>query len=218
MTLNELQEHLFDITSAYFTSATVTLAQEKTVKPKPALVTLRTGNVSRPLQPITKIIDGVPCGYYPSRVTFEVNVFTRGRRYKPMDGKTAAQENTAVNDLAAFVNYVNSPHVTELCRAIDIAITPMGIVNDASTLINDVRWDYRAMAEFAVDFLWVAVGYTGILAESSIKQDPGGIDDPYIDPEWEQTDSGGGSNDLSTETGGYFEKVKIESEKEEKHT
>lgn len=218
MTLNELQEYLLDIASAYFTGATVVWAQEKVVKPKPALVTLRTGNVSRPLQPITEVIDGVPCGYYPSRVTLEVNVFTKGRKYKPVEGKTAAQENTAVNDLVDFVNYLNSPYMIDECYILDIAITPMGAVSDASTLINDATWDYRAMAEFSVDFMQIAVGATGILAESSIKhsenpEDP--EDQPYIKPEWSQTNSGGGSQELADETTGYFEEVEIEAEKEE---
>lgn len=223
MTLNELQEHLIDIASEYFSGTAVIWAQEKAVKPTPALVTLRTGNVSRPLQPITEVIDGVPCGYYPSRVTLEVNLFTKGRRYKPIDEKTAAQENTAVNDLADFVNYLNSPYMVDECYTLDIAITPMGTVMDASTLINDTRWDYRAMAEFSVDFMQIAVGAAGILAESSIKhekdpEDPDAPEPPYIKPEWSPTDSGGGSQELADETTGYFEEVEIEAEKEEKHT
>lgn len=223
MTLNELQEHLLDLTERYFTGAKVTWAQEKLVKPAPALVTLRTGNVSRPLQPITEVIDGVPCGYYPSRVLLEVNLFTKGKTFKPEDGATAAQENTAVNDLLDFVNFINSPVVIDWCFTKDIAITPNGDVLDATAAINDTRWEYRAMIELTVDFVQAAVGATGILAESSIKyeKDPEKPDEPakpHIDPVWSQNSSGGGSQELADETTGYFEAVEIEQEKEEHNT
>lgn len=220
MTLNELQEHLLDLAERYFSGATVIWAQEKAVKPTPALVTLRTGNVSRPLQPITEVIDGVPCGYYPSRVLLEVNLFTKGRAYRLKDGKTAAQENTAVNDLLDFVNFVNSPVVTDWCYTHNITINPNGDVMDATAAINDTRWEYRAMIEFAVDFIEFAVGAAGILAESSVKnginpEEPDKPGHPYIDPVWSQTSSGGGSQELADETTGYFEAVEIEPEKEE---
>lgn len=60
MILNELHKHLYDLTADYFAGATVIWAQEKIVKPKPFLVTLRLGNVSRPVQPISGVVDGTP--------------------------------------------------------------------------------------------------------------------------------------------------------------
>jgi len=237
MIIKELRNNLLDLIDGYFAGATVIWAQEKTVKPAPALVTLRMGNVSRPLRPIMQIVDGVPCGFYPSRVVLEVNLYTKGAAVAGGNGKTIARDNTAINDMLDFVNYLNSPFVTDWCYVHDIAITPNGDVTDVSAVVNDINWEYRAMAEFFVDFMQSAVGATGILDESSIKwpektdvqekperpvvpDEPSTPDDteptekplePYIEPEWEQTDSGGGFRQLAEESLGYFEQVEIEN-------
>lgn len=211
MTLNELKRELKAITEAYFANATVAWAQTKHVTPIPALVTLRTYSVERPLQPISIIIDGVPCGYYPSRTILEVNLFTKGELLDVGQGMTVPQVNTAENDLVGFCNYIDSPEVTKICSILDIAIMRHGEVKDISGLINDVEWDYRAMVEFDVDFTQVAVGAMGVLSESSIKT-PDGSASQVIDPEWSETASGGGSESLASVETGYFEKVDIKEE------
>lgn len=215
MTLNELHEHLYDLTADYFAGATVIWAQEKIVKPKPSLVTLRLGNVSRPVQPISGFVDGTPCAYYPSKVPFEVNLYTKGAAFSVPGKMIAAAQNTAVNDLLDFVNYLNSVFVANLCHNLDIDIAINGTVNDVSDYINDTRWQYRAMVEFSVGFTQIAVGATGILLESSVKEVPEQPEETHIVPEWQPTASGGGYHKLATESIGYFEDVKIKEEMEE---
>ncbi len=215
MILNELHKHLYDLTADYFAGATVIWAQEKIVKPKPFLVTLRLGNVSRPVQPISGVVDGTPCGYYPSKVPFEVNLYTKGAAFSVPGKMIAAAQNTAVNDLLDFVNYLNSAFVVNLCHNLDIDISINGTVNDVSDYINDTRWQYRAMAEFSVGFTQTAVGATGILLESSVKEVPERPEETHIVPEWQPTSSGGGYNKLAMETVGYFEDVEIKEEQEE---
>lgn len=215
MILNELGEHLYDLTADYFAGATVIWAQEKIVKPKPSLVTLRLGNVSRPTLPIAGFVDGTPCGYYPSKVPFEVNLYTKGAPFSVQGKKIAAAQNRAVNDLLDFVNYVNSAFVANWCHNLDIDIAVNGTVNDVSAYINDVRWEYRAMVEFSVAFTQAAVGATGILLESSVKEVPEQPRETHIVPEWQPTASGGGYHKLAMETIGYFEDVEIKEELEE---
>lgn len=215
MILNELREHLYDLTADYFAGATVIWAQEKIVKPKPSLVTLQLGNISRPVQPIAGFVDGVPCGYYPSRVPFEVNLYTKGAAVSVLGKKIAAAQNTAVNDLLDFVNYLNSAFVANWCHNLDIDILGAGLINDVSNYINDTRWEYRAMVEFSVGFTQIAVGATGILLESSVKEVPEQPEETHIVPEWQPTASGGGYHKLATESIGYFEKVEIKDEWEE---
>lgn len=127
----------------------------------------------------------------------------------------AAAQNTAVNDLLDFVNYLNSAFVVNLCHNLDIDISINGTVNDVSDYINDTRWQYRAMAEFSVGFTQTAVGATGILLESSVKEVPERPEETHIVPEWQPTSSGGGYNKLAMETVGYFEDVEIKEEQEE---
>jgi hypothetical protein len=228
MTLRELREHLRLIAEGYFSTALVAYGEVDMVKPNTAFVTLKTGSMSRPLQPITQIIDGIPCGYYPSRTVLEVNLFTKGVEIVVPDGQDTPYENTAVNDLTEFVNFINSPHTIDRCAALDIAITPKGNVLDVTALLNNTKWEYRAMAEFDVDFMQLSVGSAGILAESSIvyapehpndpiNPDPDALEHATVDPVWTgPSPSGGGSSELAANETGYFEAVEIEQEKEEK--
>lgn len=224
MILNELKEHLYDIVAGYFVGATVVWVREKVVKPAPNFVTLSIGNVSRPVRPVTEFIDGVPCGCYPSKARFEVNLYTKGDGFSMPGKRIVAAQNTAVNDMLDFVNYINSAFVTNICHELDIDISMNGTVNDVSDYINDVRWQYRAMVEFDIGFTQTAVGAAGILSESSIKTEtvqpgrPGDMQKPqdvHVVPEWQQTSSGGGSNELAAKDDGYFELVRTEEEKEE---
>lgn len=220
MTPSELRENLRLLVEQYFTAATVVYGEVDMVKPQTPLVTLKTGSVSRPLQPIMEEIDGVPTGFYPSRTVLEVNLFTKGKPISVPEGITAPLENTAVNDLLEFANFANSPHTIDWCCARDIAIMQKGDVLDVSALLNNSKWEYRAMIEFDVDFLQIAIGAAGILAESSIVYDPEHPNDPIsIVPTWDgPTPSGGGSAALAAEETGYFEAVEIIEETEENET
>lgn len=209
MNLKDLRENLRLLTEEYFAAANVVYGETNMVKPKKALVTLKTGSVSRTLQPITEVIDGVPVGCYPSRTVLEVNLFTKGAQVPVETEQTIPMENTAVNDLVEFVNFVGSPYATDWCCEKDIAITPKGGVLDVTALLNSSKWEYRAMVEFDVDFVQASVGASGILAESSIVY-------PAIVPEWNgPSPSGGGTSELAAEETGYFEAVEIEQEIEQ---
>lgn len=219
MTLYELQKELYTLTIRYFQGASVVWAQSGLVKGKRPLVTLQTGTVTRPIQPIVETVNGVPRSQYPSRVIWEINLLTGG---KPEAGEfdkgtyTVPHVNTAVNDLLDFINYLNSPLVTGWCFKKDIAILSMNGVLDMTALLDDVEWEYRAMTELTVDFIQTAVGAAGILPE--IPSEGSGSDEgendskPENPPDWTQTASGGGSQELAEEITGWFEEVETEQE------
>jgi hypothetical protein len=204
----ELKNHLYELVSTYFAGATVIWAQTNTVKPPAALVTLKTGLITRTLYPIMEVRNGVSCGYYPSKTALEINLFTKGAPIVS-EGETIAYENTAVADLTEFLNFVGSPHVIAWCLERDIDITPSSDVLDVTALISDTQWEYRAMVELEIDFVQYAIGATGILDETSIV-------DGGIDPKWNgPTPSGGGTQELADKDIGYFQSVEVEKEKEE---
>jgi hypothetical protein len=192
--ITTLKAKLYEITAQYFQGANVVWGRTKKVKPRPALVILSTGPVNRPLQPIMEAIDGVPCGFYPSTVTWDVNLFTNGKPVPAGQAMTVPYDNTVVNDLLDFVNYINSPYVTDWCTNNDISIMDSGEIRDLTELINDTSWSYRGLVVFNVDFTQAAIGAAGILTEDGI---------------WEPTASGGGSPELAAEATGYFESVEI---------
>lgn len=189
MTFSEARRCFRDITARYFKDATVIYAnQSHAVKPtsKP-LVTIAFGNIKRPLNPPTLIIDGRPVSYYPTSVPVTLNLFTHGRKIEIAKGITAAMEDTAAEDLTDFLSFLNSEMSIQFCGDNDIAIL---IPNDAMTLsgiINDVAYEYRARAEIELRFTSMAVGYSGTLPEESISI-------KNVEP---VPDQGGGSDESS---------------------
>ena len=197
MNLRTLKENLYAITKEYFAGATVVWAEQHIAKPKLPLITLKTGPLSLVTFPINDDSNGVPTGYYQSRVSLEINLYTEGAGIEVGVGEIGTKENTAVNDMMDFLRYINSQYVIDLCEALDITIMPEGPIQDVSALLNDTRYQYRAMMELTVDFMQVTKGHAGIVPEAGT---------------WEQTPSGGGTEVLLNKETGYFEKVNIEKE------
>lgn len=204
MTLSELKALLQQLTASYFTGATVTYAKQSfVVKPTKPLVTLTLGAVSRPMNPPTKMIDGVPVCFYPSTVTVQIDLFTQGYQRESGAGYTAIYENTAEEDLLAFVAYLNSWYVVDWCHAHDISIVVPSTVQDLTGLIHDTNYEFRAMAEITVYYTATAIGYTGTLATSSAKHSGSGGSGGSGGGGTGGGDagSGGGSSGTSTWTG-----------------
>lgn len=195
MNVNEVRKAILELAQLYFKGATVTLArQSRIAKQGVPLVTIYTGVVNRPLYPPTQIIDGVPVSYYPSSVTVQIDLFTKGRKVDTEEGSTPIMENTAVDDLAAFVSFLNSEYVVQYCNKKDISIVVPNAVQDLTGLIDDTNYEYRAMVEVTVNFTTRAIGITGTMSAD------GGI---------AQTPSGGGNLGLLDVEGDYFEDVEI---------
>lgn len=170
VTFSEAKRCFRDITARYFKDANIIYAnQSHAVKPtsKP-LVTIAFGNIKRPLNPPTTIIDGRPVSFYPSSVSVTLNLFTHGRRIEIAKGITPAMEDTAAEDLTDFLSFLNSDTAIQFCGENDIAIIVPNDVMPLSGVINDVAYEYRARAEIELRFTSVAAGYSGTLPAESI--------------------------------------------------
>lgn len=170
MTFSEAKRCFRDITARYFKEANVIYAnQSHAVKPtsKP-LVTIAFGNIKRPLNPPTILTDGHPVSYYPTSVPVTLNLFTHGRRIEIAKGITPAMEDTAAEDLADFLSFLNSEMTIQFCGENDIAIIIPNDVQTLSGIINDVAYEYRARAEVELRFTSVAAGYSGTLPAESV--------------------------------------------------
>lgn len=170
VTFSEAKRCFRDITVRYFKGANVIYAnQSHSVKPtsKP-LVTLAFGNINRPLNPPTVIVDGRPVSYYPASVAVTLNLFTHGRRIEIAKGITPAMEDTAAEDLADFLSFLNSDIAIQFCGENDIAIIVPNDVMPLSGIINDVVYEFRARAEIELRFTSVAAGYSGTLPAESV--------------------------------------------------
>ena len=238
MTYTEMKRSVYGITAAYFSSATVEMANTKSTKKGKPLIKLAFGPAQSTQFPVEQFIDGELCSFYPTTAKLEVQLFTNGSRLP-----NGAMENTAVGDLTDYVNYMMSEMVTNELNTQNLSMLVAGPVQDVTAIINDVSYEYRAMVEFNVNFTVAAVGFAGVLDESSIKIDqpapgpdpgepgepaepgtpldpgapgqpvdpdsPGQVLPPHIEPEWKPTDSGGRNQEIAEKRTGYFTEVEV---------
>lgn len=218
MRLSQAKELFCSLTSKYFSGAEVTLArQSRVAKPQIPLVSITVGNVNRPLDPVRIDADGETIGHYLSRVSLQVDLFTHGSPVVEDDtGDIVAYENTAVDDMLAFADFLNSQYVVDWCHQHDVSISLDGDVQDLTGLVNDNTYEYRSRLGVLFYFTQKSIGYASVLTESSIQYPTGEIDpdtnepiySPVEPPETESstgkpsTGSGGSS---SSEEGGESE-------------
>lgn len=222
MNAREARSLMYWLLSIFFRGAEVTFAsQSNTVKPIAPLVTLTTISVRRPMNPPAKTIDGHPVSYYPTTMMLQVDLYTKGAPVKVAPGHQVPMENTALNDMLDFSNFIGSEYFVDWSSQKDIALIPTGDVRDTTSLINNIGYQFRSTLELSLRFTQKAVGYTGILDPDSIKHgtpegEASGDDDApdvYIEPEFEQSPSGGGTNDLAEQITGFFTEAEIKEEK-----
>jgi hypothetical protein len=217
MIQSELKRKLHDLVRAYFGGADIEWGKVKSVNPMEPLITLTMGSIVRTYQPITQVVNGVPINCYPSKTTLQVDLYTKGAKTTNESGVTRAYENTAVNDLTDFLNFINSAYVDDWTGLNDISILA-NQVHDLTELINDTTWDYRAMAELEIGFTQTAVGYTGTMYENGTQYDEDGNPTSRPKPQFAPTPSGGRTQDLADDFTGYFEQVETPIYKEESNS
>ena len=183
-------------------------------------------------------------GYYQSRISMQVDLFTNGLPVVDDEtGQTVAYENTAMDDMLAFADFLNSQYAIEWCHSHDVAISFDGDAQDLTGLVNDNNYEFRSRLPVLFYFTQKAVGYAAVLDESSIQYPTGEVDpdtgaptytekepedtesssgqfngagqnaDDIIVPKFEQNSSGGGSEELAQQKTGYFTEVEIKEDK-----
>ena len=210
MNLSEVRQQILEIASAYFTGATVLFTKQSgRTAPASPLVTLTFGTINRTVQPITEVVDGYYVASHPMSVRLQVDLYTKGKAVPIPSGSEAPMDNTATDDLSGFLNFLDSPYVTRICHDADISIISTGSVMDVSDMIGDISYRYRAMAELIVSYTQTTVGDAELLKATSIKPDG------TVVPDYEQTASSGGSQEIAEAENAYFTEVKIEEGQEE---
>lgn len=240
MRATEARELFRQLTARYFAGATVTFSnQSRVAKPRVPLVTITPGIVRRPTAANYSMTDDEVVGHYLSRITFQVDLFTHGAPVVDDEtGETVAYENTAMDDMLSFADFLNSDYAIRWCHVNDVSILIDGDVQDLTGVVNDTNYEYRARMSVLFYFTQKAVGPTAVLKESSIQypdgeggytpETPLETESPtngyetgamkkeeaaIVEPEFEQTSSGGGTEELAKETTGYFTEVEIKEEK-----
>ena len=238
------------LTSLYFQSANVVMSgQSRIAKPDAGLVVITPGAVRRPNRPTADLIDGESVGLYPSRIMFTIDSFTHGSPVIATaeeaelipgvsEGDVIAYENSALDDLLAFADFLNSDYVIWWSHLHDVAVLIDGDVQDMTGIVVDHNYEYRARMTVMFYFTQETVGPAALLREDSVKYpDVSGeyISDPpvetesptngyetdamrrvreaIIDPYFKPTSTGGGNEELASQETGYFAEVEIKEEK-----
>lgn len=212
MTLNQLKRALYTHIAAYWGGATVAWGATNKVKPLAPLVVLRPGTVTRAAQPVTQMINGIVFSAYPSELPLQIDLFTKGNTVDTTEGPYV--ENTATSDLLDFINYLDSPATIEWSNRNDISVSLMSGVQDLSEVINDSQWQYRAMVEIRLAFTGWAAEYSGVLSEANIIFGDDGVPVGINREAWQQTASGGGTDELADAQTGFFDETPIRIEEE----
>lgn len=230
MKLSQAKDLFRSLTKSYFRGAVVTFTkQSRVAKPELPLVTISPGSVRRSLNPVYKEMGGDLVGFYESRVSMVIDLYTHGAPViHEVTKQVVAYENTALDDVLGFANFLGSEYVIEWCHRNDVSILIDGEASDITGLVNDNNYEYRARVTVMFYFTEEVVGHAGILGESSlhyptedgkkpvdyesvlgeVKKDVEGI----VIPEFNQTSSGGGSDELAEQETGYFTEVEIKEE------
>ncbi|MBR3973001.1 MAG: hypothetical protein IKJ99_03475 [Oscillospiraceae bacterium] len=186
MRLSTVKELFLALTQRYFASANVAFTrQSRAAKPDLALVTLTFGNVKRSWDSARYQVDGQTVAAYASRVSVVVDLFTHGAPVLDDNGKPFAYEDTAVEDMLAFADFLGSEFVINWCNRNDLSLMIDGDIQELTGLVNDNNYEYRSRLNLMLYFTQQAVGNTAVLSEDSIQYPSGYIDengDPIYTP------------------------------------
>ncbi len=192
MKVSDLKTFVYNLVKEYFAGATVVWGGIPTaVKPNLPFVVLQTGDIMRSRDGI--LIDLVK--YTESRMTVDVNLYTKGKKVELIGG--AYYENTATMDLNDFINFLLSPYAQDKFRANNVGLDLEGGVRDLSQILDE-EYEFRAMQELVLTFIDDSAGYAGISAKN-----------------WQQNSSGGGSQALAENLEYNIEQVIFDNENEE---
>lgn len=243
MRLSEAKNLFLSLAKTYFSNAVVAFGRQSRVpKPDLALVSLTFGNVHRPLHPVAQEIDGHTVGNYLSRISVTVDLFTHGLPVCDDEtGMVIAHEDTAVEDMLSFQDFLGSEYVINWCGDHDVAVLADGDAKDLTGIVNDTNYEFRSQLVVSLYFTQKAVGYAGVLDEGSIKYPTGDVDEngdptysteepkgdssitgsgagdtteggPIVDPITTPSSSGGGSEELAGSEAGYFTEAEVKED------
>lgn len=167
------------LTEQFFQGANVIFSnQSRTAKPPQPLVVITTGPVRQGSAPNYAIVNGEMVGYYESRMSITVDLFTMGTPVTDDETRQiVAYENCSMEDMLAFSHFLNSMHVVDWSHKHDVSIILDSDVLDVTSLLNDSNYSYRSRLSVQFYFTQEAVGYSAVLSEDSIRY-PTGDRDP----------------------------------------
>lgn len=170
MTFSEARGHIKNIVKKYFAGATVDFTKRSgSVTPQSPFVRITTGTPARDLFPVERMVNDRLVKYYQTKLPVQIDLFTNGEEGEPDENGFVQMEDTAVDDLTDFLDYLESHYVLHWCDRINASFSVNGPVQPLTGLVTDTDYQFRAMVELTFCFVHKSVGYVGIQDEASIK-------------------------------------------------
>lgn len=170
MRLSQAKENFRQLTKIFFQTAEVCFTnQSRMAKPSVPLITIATGPVHRSLFSSNENIAGATVASYPARVNVTVDLFTHGKEVVDDEtGKVIGYEDSAVDDMLSFVDFLSSSYTVDWCRNKDMAVQLDGDVQNLTGIVNDTNYEYRSRISLWLFYTHRAIGYSAALKEDSV--------------------------------------------------
>lgn len=169
MRVRQANDIFRNLTAEYFSKAeTVFANQSRKAKPQIPLVTIKPGNVKRTAFSNNSLVGDTNISSYPSRIQYQIDLFTNGTPYIE-DGKTLYFENSAMDEIQSFVDFLNSEYTLMWCRKNDVSIAIEGDAQDLTGIVNDANYEFRSRISVLFYFTQTTVGSAAVFSEDSIK-------------------------------------------------
>lgn len=160
MTVSKMKELFRTLTKEFFAGHTVIFSnQSRTAKPTIPLVTIAVGNVKRH-RSANEIYDGDETeGYYHTKLPLTIDLFTNGKPVVDDEtGMEVAKEDTALDEMCLFADFLNSQYVTLWCNRHDVALVIDGDVIGMTGIVNDTTYEFRSRLSVNVYFTHETLG------------------------------------------------------------
>lgn len=178
MDVKELKELLFSTCENFFGSTNIRWAGEASEAPPLPLVTLRTDSLNKATFPFDEKFneEGQFVEYYNADIMFEVKGYSKGYVGNVEDYVIKSAENTAINDLQQFADYITSIEMIEQLRKFNVSMTQEGPVRDTSVVKSGSRYEYSAMVEYKINFILDSVDSSRLSENTLTDKIPEGMD------------------------------------------
>lgn len=145
MNFGTAKELFRTLTKEHFGNSTTVIYANQSRQPKPniPLVTIAFGAPSRSLYAPVAEVGDILVSHYPTSVKIDVDLFTNGREVVK-NGAVIGKDDTAVEEMYAFKDFLESQYVIEWCYTNDVAIGFDGDVTPMTGLVNDTTYEYRS--------------------------------------------------------------------------
>lgn len=177
MIFSKAKEMFRELTKRYFAGARVIYSEQSRVsKSNMPLVVLTFRDPERQLMPNIRHIDGHDVKSFNTRVYVDVDLFTHGKpEYE--NGQIIGYSNSAQEDMLAFVDYLYSEKIAEICQINNVSIMAEKSVKNMSGFLTETVYEYRSRITVTLDFIHSMIEMNGVLSECSIEYPTGRFDE-----------------------------------------